>query len=159
MLAASARLLAVSDLGIDEAEARSRVEEAIAHGAAVEAYERWIHAQGGDPDEAALPTAPHVQELMAPREGYVAELGAVRVGQAALHLGAGRRAKDDPIDHAVGVVCLRKRGDRVDQGEPLAEIHASTEQAAAEAAGELEAAFVLADEPPQERPVVLDVLA
>ena len=32
------------------------------------------------------------------------------------HLGAGRRTKDDPIDHAVGVVCLRKRGDAVARG-------------------------------------------
>ena len=32
------------------------------------------------------------------------ELGAVDVGQAALHLGAGRRTKDDSIDHAVGIV-------------------------------------------------------
>ena len=36
--------------------------------------------------------------------GYVSELGAVEVGQAALHLGAGRRTKDDTIDHAVGIV-------------------------------------------------------
>ncbi len=63
------------------------------------------------------------------------------------------------IDHAVGIVCLRKRGDRVAQDEPLAEIHAHTNEAAAEAARELAAAYVLADEPPAPRPVVLDVLA
>jgi pyrimidine-nucleoside phosphorylase len=159
VLAASTRLLEVSDLGIDEAEARSRAEEAIADGSALAAYERWIRAQGGDPDESTLPSAPHVQELAAPRAGYVAELGAVRVGQAALHLGAGRQAKDDPIDHAVGVVCLCKRGDRVAQGEPLAEIHARSDEAAAEAARELEVAYVIADEPTAQRSVVLDVLA
>jgi pyrimidine-nucleoside phosphorylase len=159
VLAAAARLLEVSDLGVDEAEARSRAEQALADGSALTAYDRWIRAQGGDPDESALPTAPHVRELPAPRPGYVAELGAVRVGQAALHLGAGRQAKDDPIDHAVGVVCLCKRGDRVAQGEPLAEIHARSLDDAAQAARELDAAYVLADEPPHERPVVLDVLA
>jgi pyrimidine-nucleoside phosphorylase len=155
---ACARLLALSDLGIDEAEARARVTQSLADGTAVEAYERWIRAQGGDPDEQALPTAPLVQELPSPRAGYIAELGAVRVGQAALHLGAGRQTKDDAIDHAVGIVCLRKRGDHVSQGEPLAEIHARTAAAAAEAARELEGAYVLADEPPQGRAVVLDLL-
>jgi pyrimidine-nucleoside phosphorylase len=159
VLAASTHLLEVSDLGIDEAEARSRAEEAIGDGSALAAYERWIRAQGGDPDESALPSAPHVQELTAPRAGYVAELGAVRVGQAALHLGAGRQTKDDLIDHAVGVVCLRKRGDRVAQGEPLAEIHARGDGAAAEAARELEAAYAIADDSPEQRSVVLDVLA
>jgi pyrimidine-nucleoside phosphorylase len=159
VLAACSRLLAVSDLGIDEREGRIRATQAIADGSAFEAYERWIRAQGGDPDESALPEAPVVRELLSGRDGYVSGLGAIAVGQAALHLGAGRQTKDDLIDHAVGVVCLRKRGDRVAAGEPLAEIHAPTEPAADEAARELSAAYVLADEPPPQRPVVLDVLA
>jgi pyrimidine-nucleoside phosphorylase len=159
VLSASSRLLAVSDLGVDEREGRRRAEEAIADGSAAAAYERWIRAQGGDPDEAALPEAPVVGELTAERGGYVAELGAVRVGQAALHLGAGRRAKEDVIDHSVGIVCLAKRGDRVAEGEPLAEIHARSEEAATEARRELAGAYELADAPPRERPVVLDVLA
>jgi pyrimidine-nucleoside phosphorylase len=159
VLSACSRLLAVSDLGVDELEGRRRAEEAIADGSAAQAYERWIRAQGGDPDEAALSAAPVVRELTAERAGYVGGLGAVRVGQAALHLGAGRRAKEDAIDHSVGIVCLAKRGDRVAAGEPLAEIHARSEEAAAEAGRELAAAYELADEPPSERPVVLDVLA
>ena len=159
VVAASSRLLALSDLGVDEAEARGRVERALEDGSAVEAYERWVRAQGGDPDESVLPTAPVVRQVEAARAGYVAELGAVRVGQAALHLGAGRQTKDDAIDHAVGVLCLRKRGDRVAQGEALSEIHARTEEAAADAARELESAYVLADEPPAESAVVIDVIA
>jgi len=159
VVSACSRLLAVSDLGIDEAEGRRRVMQAIADGSAVEAYERWIRAQGGDPDESTLPRAPVVHELAAPRAGYVARLGAVRVGEAAFHLGAGRRAKDDLIDHSVGLVCLAKRGDRVAAGEPLARIHARSEDAAAAAAHELASAYELADEPPPERPVILDVLA
>jgi pyrimidine-nucleoside phosphorylase len=159
VLAAGSRLLAVSDLGIDAAEGRIRATQAIADGSAFEAYERWIRAQGGDPAENVLPTAAVVRELPADRGGYVAELGAVAVGQAALHLGAGRQTKDDIIDHAVGVVCLLKPGDRVAEGEPLAEIHAATEADADEAARELRAAYILADEPPSERSVVLDVLA
>jgi pyrimidine-nucleoside phosphorylase len=158
VLSACSRLLALSDLGVDETEGRLRAEQAIVDGSAVTAYERWIRAQGGDPNEAALPVAPVVRELTADRAGYVAELGAVRVGQAALHLGAGRRAKEDTIDHAVGIVCLRKRGDRVAAGEPLAEIHARRDEAAVAAAAELLAAYELADAPPPERPVVLDVL-
>ena len=159
VLAASSRLLTLSDLGVDEAEARQRVTRAVEDGSAVEAYERWIRAQGGDPDESGLPTAPVTRQLEASRAGYVAELGAVRVGQAALHLGAGRQTKDDTIDHSVGVVCLRKRGDRVAQSEPLCEIHARTEDAAAEAARELERAYVLAEEPPPPSLVVIDVVA
>ena len=159
VLAAAAQLLAVSDLGIDAAEGRMRVERALSDGSALAAYERWIRAQGGDPDEGLLASAPIVRELEAPRDGFVAALEAFRVGEAALHLGAGRQTKDDRIDHAVGIVCLRKRGDSVSAGEPLAEIHVQTDKAATQAAQELLAAYQFADEPPPERPVILDVLA
>ena len=157
-LDASAHLLALSDLDVDLAEARRRTEAAIADGSAHAMYERWVRAQNGDPDESALPKAPFVREVLSPRSGYVSALGALAVGQAALQLGAGRRGKDDPVDHAVGVVCLKKRGDAVEAGEPLAAIHARDESTADEAAKDVLAAYVLADEPPRPRSIVLDTI-
>jgi thymidine phosphorylase len=130
----------------------------IADGSALSMYERWIRAQGGDPDLDALPKAPFVSEVFAPHAGYVQALAALPVGLAALHLGAGRREKDDPIDHSVGVVCQKKRGDAVEAGEPLAEIHARGEASAAEAAADVLAAYTIGDESPRPRPIVLDTL-
>ena len=143
VLAAAASLLSVSDLGIDDAEARARVEQAIADGSATAAYERWIRAQGGDPDEGVLPSAPVVRGVHAPHAGYVTRLGAMDVGRAALHLGAGRAATGDTIDHGVGILCLRKRGDEVEAGGTLAEIHASDEVRADQAATEVLSAYAL----------------
>ena len=159
VLDASARLLSLSDLGIDEREGRRRADAAVADGSALDRYERWIAAQGGDPREDALPQARVVAHVEATRSGYVSRLGAIAVGRAALHLGAGRRTKDDSIDYAVGVVCRSKRGDAVAAGEVLAEVHAQNETAAAEAVREVLAAYELADEPPPARALVLEVLA
>ena len=153
-----AHLLALSDLGVDEHEGRRRAEQAVASGDAFEAYERWIRAQGGDPDLGLLPRAPVVTQVAATRSGSVGRLGAIKIGVAALHLGAGRRTKADEIDHAVGIVCLRKRGEAVVEGEPLAEIHARDEASAQRAAAEVLAAYELADEPPPAVPLVLEVL-
>jgi pyrimidine-nucleoside phosphorylase len=158
VLDASARLLALSDLEVDLEEARGRAEQAIADGSALAAYERWIRAQGGDPSADALPRAPVVAPVEASRAGYVARLGAIRVGLAALHLGAGRQTKDDTIDHAVGVVCRRKRGDEVAAGEIIADVHARDEAAALDAVREVSAAYELADEPPEPMHLILDVL-
>ena len=58
----------------------------------------------------------------------------------------------------MGVVCLKKRGDPVEDGEALAEIHARDEQSANEAAAEVGAAYELGEEPPRARPIVLDTL-
>ena len=99
-----------------------------------------------------------MREVTAPHAGVVARLGAIAVGNAALHLGAGRRTKDDTIDHAVGVVCRRKRGDEVDTGDVLAEVHARDEQSAADAVAEVAAAYELGDEPVPSRPVLLEVV-
>ena len=67
VLEASARLLAYSDLGIDVAEGRRRAVAAVEDGSALETYERWISAQGGDPDPAALERAPVQLPVPAPR--------------------------------------------------------------------------------------------
>ena len=158
VLDACARLLALSDLGIDEAEGRRRAEQAVADGSAAEAWRRWLVAQGGDPDEDALPRAPVVRPVVAPLAGVVARLSAIRIGNAAVRLGAGRRTMEDAVDHAVGVLCLRKRGHTVAAGDVLAEVHAHDEQSADEAAAEVLAAYELGDDAPPERGVLLDVL-
>ena len=157
-VASAAHLVTLSD-GAGEADARARAEAALADGSALEAYERWIRAQGGDPSEDALPSAPVVRTVAAERDGYVTRLGALAVGLAATRLGAGRAAKDDQIDHSVGVVCLRKRGDWVEAGEVLAEVHARDEASAEAAATDVLAAYELANEAPSMRGVILDTLS
>jgi pyrimidine-nucleoside phosphorylase len=158
VLDACARLLALSDLGIDLDESRARSETAVADGSAEAAWNRWIVAQGGTIDESALETAPVVRQVPAPRSGTIERVGAIRIGVAALHLGAGRRTKDDTIDHTVGIACLRKRGETVERGEPIAEVHARDDAAASGAAAAVTAAFTLGDEPVPPRPVLLEIV-
>ncbi len=159
VLDACARLLAYSDLGIGREEGRRRAEAAVADGAAYETYERWIRAQGGDPDPRALPEAPVRRAVTAPRDGVVARLGALAVGVAALELGAGRRTKEDSIDPAVGVLCFAKRGDAVLAGDDLAEVHARDEASAEAAADAILGAYTIADEAPAARAIVLEVIS
>ncbi|HYI75588.1 MAG TPA: hypothetical protein VEW90_09995, partial [Gaiellaceae bacterium] len=156
---ACARLLALSDLGIDTDEGRERAEQVLADGSARETYERWIRAQGGDPDVDALPKAPVVAEVRAPRAGVVTRLAALPVGVAALELGGGRRTKDDEIDHAVGVVCSAKRGQTVETGQVLADVHARDEESAARAVEAVAAAYEIGDEAPPVKGILLDVVA
>jgi pyrimidine-nucleoside phosphorylase len=158
VLESCARLLALSDLGVGVDEGRSRAETAVADGSAEAVWNRWIEAQGGTSDEAALEQAPVRRELTAPRAGAVVALDAIQVGVAALRLGAGRRLKGDTIDHAVGVLCRRKRGDVVEAGEVLAEIHSRDETSATRAVEEVAAAYRLGDRAGPERPVLLEVI-
>jgi pyrimidine-nucleoside phosphorylase len=155
---AAAQLLALSDLGVDGDEGRRRAETALDDGSALATYDRWVRAQGGDPDPARLPVAPVVRQVAAPASGYVHELRARGVAITAMELGAGREVAGQPIDHAVGVVCLRKRGEEVAAGEPLAEVHARDETAAEKAEESLLAAYEIGDGEVEPRPLVLEVL-
>ncbi|MGH3111144.1 MAG: thymidine phosphorylase, partial [Gaiellaceae bacterium] len=159
VLDACARLLVLSDLGVDLEEGRRLAEEATTDGSARETYERWIRAQGGDPDLDALPKAPVVREVIAPRAGIVTRLGALKIGIASLELGGGRRAKGDEIDHAVGVVCSAKRGQTVEQGQVLADVHARNEDSATRAVEAVLAAYDNTDEPPRSHHgIILDLI-
>ncbi len=157
VVAAGSQLLALSDLGLDESSARERVITSLGDGSALAAYERWIRAQGGDPDPALLPRAAVVRELPAPATGFVRRVHARQVAAVAMALGAGRERKDDPVDHAVGVVCHAKHADHVERGEPLADIHAPDEAAADAAEAALLVAYEIGAEP-EPRPLVLEVV-
>ena len=155
---AAGRLVSLSDLGIDAEEGVRRAERAVEDGSALAAYERWITAQGGDPSLDVLREAPVRTELTADRAGFVADVSALGVGRVALELGAGRRTKEDTIDHAVGIRCFANRGDPVERGQPLAEIHARDEARAEQAAEQIRPLIEIADERRPSQPIVLETL-
>ena len=122
-------------------------------------YERWIRAQGGDPDLDALPRAPVVREVVAPRAGVVTRLAALPIGIASLELGGGRRTKDDEIDHSVGVVCSAKRGQTIEAGQVLADVHARDEESAARRSRRCWPRTRSGTKPPPVHGILLDVVA
>jgi thymidine phosphorylase len=85
-------------------------------------------------------------------------VGALAVGNAALALGAGRRVKEDPVDHAVGVLCFAKRGDTVLEGDDLAEVHARDDASAQRAIDAVLAAYEIGDSAPADHGILLDVV-
>jgi pyrimidine-nucleoside phosphorylase len=145
-------------------EAAERLEEARASGAAARKLAALIEAQGGDPrvveEPDRLPAAPVVLPLEAPAEwsGWLGPLDARTAADAALQLGAGRRAKEDEIDPAVGIRLLKKTGEVIRGGEPLLEIHARSTAAAVAAADMLRHGLRLTDRPITPAPVEHEVM-
>jgi thymidine phosphorylase len=94
-----------------------------------------------------------VSEVGSPA-GYVAAVDAESLGWAASALGAGRAKKGDAIDPAVGIEFFPKIGDRLEEGAPMAVVHARDEEAAARAGDRVRAAVTVSDEPVQAPPLV-----
>lgn len=90
------------------------------------AFARWrqfVSAQGGNPDLPLSGAGCEQVVLEAPEAGVVERCDAGCLGRAAFLLGAGRRRAEDPVHPGVGLEVHRKRGERVERGEPLVTVH------------------------------------
>jgi thymidine phosphorylase len=73
-------------------------------------------------------------------------------------IGAGRDRKEDPIDHAVGVILEVKIGQRVDAGGVLCRLYYTKDERVEEAAQLIEDAFRISTHEPEERELILEVV-
>ena len=142
---AGAEMLVRGRKARDTKSALVTIDRAISDGSGLVKLRELVAAQGGDAravdDPGRLPRAPRVERLLAPRTAFVSAIAADRIGMASVRLGAGREKKGDPIDLRTGVVLHAKVGDRVERGQPFAEVHAAGTPADAEAMGQVRAAF------------------
>ena len=113
-------------------EAKSMLQEALESGKAWQKFKAMISNQGGDVSYIEHPekmlTAPYEIALPAKQSGQVTKLVANEIGIAAMMLGAGRRTKEEQIDHAVGLKLHKKVGEAIQAGEALLTIYSQTEQ-------------------------------
>jgi pyrimidine-nucleoside phosphorylase len=143
--AAGAEMLVRGRKARDTKSALARIDRALADGSGLAKFRELVAAQGGDvtqvDDPSKLPRAPKVETLRAPRTAYVSTIAADEVGIASVRLGAGREKKGDPIDHRTGIVLHAKVGDRVERGEPYADVHVAGKPADADAIEMIRGAF------------------
>ncbi|GAA2338724.1 thymidine phosphorylase [Saccharopolyspora halophila] len=132
--------------------------DALADGRAHDKWREMIRAQGGDP-AAELPRAQHVEVVSAPESGTLTGLDAYRVGIAAWRLGAGRARREDAVQHAAGVRCLVKPGERVTAGSPLLELHTDSPDTIPAARESLEGASEISGADRTSTPLILDRIA
>jgi pyrimidine-nucleoside phosphorylase len=103
--------------------------DALRSGAGRAKFLQMLAAQGGH-IEKGLPVAPIQLPVPSPGDGYVESIDALEVGLAGLELGVGRKKKEDPVDPAAGIVIEAPVGARVRAGQPLAIVHARTDELA-----------------------------
>jgi pyrimidine-nucleoside phosphorylase len=140
------------------ATARGELEAMLDDGRALARFARLVERQGGDPDVISrpelLPEAPLRVTWVSPADGFVTRADAYEIGVAAVELGAGRRKIEDDVDPAVGIELIARRGEAVRRGQPVAEIHARSEEAAERTVVRLRAAYGFGEAPPEDVPLV-----
>lgn len=147
------------------ADAENTARGLLASGKAFEKFAELVEAQGGDTTVIDRPdrrgSAPVIVEVVAGAEqsGFVSAVNARTIGMAAMRLGAGRMAVDDHVDPLAGIELLKKRGERVQPGDPLARLHTRSTDLAEAFSEAVRGAFELAGEHEEPGPIVLDRLS
>lgn len=144
-------------------EAVEEVRKRVADGSAEEKFREMVKAQGGDArvlddPEAVLPISRKVEEIKASKAGLVVRIDAEKIGVASMVLGGGRSAKEDRIDHSVGVEVLKKRGERVEIGEPFARLYFSSKSELERARYLVSSAYELGEETPEVVSIIREVI-
>ncbi|HUP15408.1 MAG TPA: thymidine phosphorylase [Acidimicrobiia bacterium] len=160
-LALGIEMLSLAGIETDPDRARTMLEATRTSGKALEVFARVIEAQGGDPrvtDDPGLilPRSPHRTDVTATEAGFVQGLDALKVGLAAMRLGAGRERMEDTIDPAVGITVLAKPGTEVEAGQPILRLSYRHPARLEEALSVLDGAIDIGDEKPDSKPLILE---
>lgn len=145
-MALCAEMLVISGIASNDTEARAKLQAALDSGEAAERFARMVSALGGPADlmdkpDAHLETAPVIVPVPALQAGYATSVDTRGLGLAVVALGGGRVRPQDAIDFAVGLTNLVELGDTIAVGQPLAMVHARTQQAAEQAVRQVQAAY------------------
>jgi pyrimidine-nucleoside phosphorylase/thymidine phosphorylase len=159
----AARMIFLAKIVPSLEEARELAQQKLLDGSGYRKFKDVIEAQGGNPQVLdrfeLLPNATGVREIASPRAGYVSAIAAEDIGLASSRIGAGRNLKEDAIDPAVGVILEVKVGHKVDAGAVLCRVYYTGDENVEEASAEIEDAFRISAQPPEERELILEVVS
>ena len=150
-LTLGACILTEAGIAENDDEARKMLIRGIEDGSALNKLAQLVEGQGGDKNAVyntgLLPSAPVRYEAICKQTGYVQHISAADVGLVSMHLGGGRVTKESEIDLSVGLILNKKVGDRVEAGESLGTIHATSMEKAEQAAELLRCCYTIVPDP------------
>lgn len=157
-IAVAGHALTASGRAANQEEGLALAADALTAGRARAKAEAWFLAQGAKaldvPFARVGDEGLEAATIEAERDGWVLRVDAGHVGTAAVHLGAGRMRKEDPIDGQVGIFTEILVGDEVKRGQIVFRIRHRGGRGLDLALAELKSAVQIVAEPVAERPLL-----
>jgi len=139
-----------------------RAETALEDGSALRVFLEMAAAQGGDASVFDDPVGFHTPGATCVVEtwesGYVAAMDTTALGWAVQRTGAGREKAGEPVDPHAGIEFHARRGAKVERGEPLATVYATTAAQLTEPSELLRNAITISATPPAFVPLVSRII-
>ena len=161
-IALTNEILLVCNIAKNEEEAMSMTIDAINSGKGLEKFKQMVAYQNGDinviDDYSLFNVSKNTVEVVyEDDDAYVSEIDALKVGESAMLLGAGRETKESKIDMGVGIVLNKKVGDFVKSGDVLATLYVN-EKNVNEAIDMLSSAYVMTNEKVEPIKKIIEVI-
>ncbi len=153
----AANMLYLGGIGTIE-ECRAKAYGAIEDGSALETFARMVKGQGGDESLIYEPErfekAACIEEVKAPRAGYINAMDTEAIGIASVMLGAGRDRAEDPVDYTAGITMKKTYGQKVEEGEVIALFHTSDPSLTEGARKKFLSALTISEEKPEKEKLI-----
>lgn len=161
VFALCSELLVLANLAENNAVAITMLDEALDSGRAAEVFGKMTSWLGGPSDlienyDSHFIKAPVVRPVFAEADGYVTSIDTRSLGLSVVNLGGGRTRAEDAIDPSVGLGDVVSLGATSDQ--PLATIHAQSEQAWQQAAETIRTAVTFGESPVSAPPMIHEII-
>lgn len=155
----TANMICLAEIADNINSGREIAENTLNSGKALDKFYAMVQCQGGKLDNIGSWEKPkyskYKAELCASKSGYISSLLAQECGYAACILGAGRENKEDTIDYGASIILHAKPGDKVKQGDILAELYSSDKNKLKNGLKRLEGAYSYSKTPPLLQPLIL----
>lgn len=139
--------------GWDNEKGKEVLMDNLKRGEGLKKLKEIVSNQGGNPevvDKPDLLQSSEIKiEIRGNRDGYIERINAESIGNVSMILGAGRERIDSLIDTSAGIILMKKIGDFVREGEPIAILHTREESKIEKAKEVLFSAYRFADEKPE----------
>lgn len=134
-------------------EALEEVRDNLSNGKAYDKFVELVKSQNGNIDDIVV--SDNVVSVKSKKNGYISKIDALRLGENARIIGAGRLNKEDNIDFEVGLVLNKKVGDCVDVGEELLKVYLKNKILPEESFLDC---FEIVDEKPKESNLIKEII-
>ena len=102
-------------------QAKQEAIENLNNGKAYNKFVELVENQEGNIND--IKVSNNILSIKSNEEGYIKHIDALRLGENARIIGAGRLSKEESIDFEVGIVLNKKVGDYINKGEELLKIY------------------------------------